>query len=197
MAIEEIKLLEKLDYNKQLTFAYLTCERLYPNYVFFSENFDFGDKQILIEAIDLIFKSLLVDFVDVKQIELFLKAVDINTPYPHEFETIFASSALDSCSSILETLNFMLDKNVSRLTDIATFATDTVDMFVGYRDGLDYNTDPLFDDKIFNDPLMQRELSIQKGIISYLAKTDNLEGLDINNLLSLQYNDSKSNIDVG
>jgi uncharacterized protein YjaG (DUF416 family) len=73
MAIEEITLLEKLDYNKQLTFAYLTCERLYPNYVFFSDNFDFGDKQILREAIDLIYNSVLeTDFVDIQQIQTIL-----------------------------------------------------------------------------------------------------------------------------
>jgi len=83
MAIEEIKLLEKLDYNKQLTFAYLTCERLYPNYVFFSENFNFGDRQKLREAIDLIYNCLLVpDFGNTKQIEFYLNAVDINTPHP-------------------------------------------------------------------------------------------------------------------
>jgi hypothetical protein len=54
-----------------------------------------------------------------------------------------------------------------------------VDMYVHERDVLNYNTDPLFEDKILNDPLMQRELSIQKGIISYLFKTEALEELDI------------------
>ena len=149
MAIEEVKLLEKFDYNKQLTFAYLTCERLYPNYAFFSEKFNFGNKQILREAIDLVFDSLLVsNFEDVNEIQALLNAIDINTPFPHNFETILASSALDSCTSIMGTLEFILDKNQTRLSDISTYATDTVDMYIQDRDDLDFNTDPLFENKI-------------------------------------------------
>jgi uncharacterized protein YjaG (DUF416 family) len=197
MAIEEIKLLEKLDYRKQLTFAYLTCERLYPNYVFFSEKFSFGNSQVLRAAIDLISDFLLtLDFATVNEIEFHLNEIDINTPFPHNFETILASSALDACTAISETLDFMIDKSVSRLKDISTFATDTVDMYVQESGRLDYNVDPLFEDKILSDPLMQRELSIQKGIISYLIKIDALEAADIGNLLSLQYNDNKSNLDL-
>jgi len=97
---------------------------------------------------------------------------------------------------VLEALNFMLDKNISRLNDISSFAIDTVDMYVHERDELNYNTYPLFEEKILNDPLMQKELSIQKGIISYLFKTEALEELDIKNLLDLQYNDNKSNINI-
>lgn len=197
MVVEQLQVLREMDYHKQLVFCYLTCERLYPNYAFFFDNFEFGNKTILREAIDFIFNGLLIDnFQKVDGINSYLELIDINTPFPHNFNTILASSALDSCTSILETLNFMLDKKTSRLEDISTFATDTVDMYIHDRDDLDFNTDPLFEIKILNDPLMQRELSIQKGIISYLEKIDNLEMLNINNLLNLQYNYNKSNIDL-
>jgi uncharacterized protein YjaG (DUF416 family) len=36
MTIKEIDKLKDLDFEKQVTFTYLTCERLYPNYVYFS-----------------------------------------------------------------------------------------------------------------------------------------------------------------
>ena len=38
MAIEEINKLKDFDFTKQAAFAYLTCERLYPNYTYFSDN---------------------------------------------------------------------------------------------------------------------------------------------------------------
>ncbi len=197
MAIDNINELGKLNYNKQLVFAYLTCERLYPNYAFFSENFDFGAKQTLRKAIDYISTVLLIsDFPSKDEIETHLSAIEPNTPFPQNFETILSSSALDSCTAILETLQFMLDRKKSRLKDISTFATDTVDMYIGDRDKLDFNTDPDFDRKIFNDPLMQREHSIQNGIISYLNKIEKLELPDINNLLNLQFNNNRSNIDL-
>jgi len=197
MAIESISQLEKLDYRKQLVFAYLTCERLYPNYAYFSNNFHFGDKQILRAAIDFIANAVLTpNFSDEEKIKSFLFEIDINTPFPHNFDTILASSALDACSAILETLNFILDKKASRLNDISSFATDTVDMYVHDRDNLDFNTDPQFEQKILNDPLMQKELNTQKGIIDYLTKINDIGVIDINYLLDLQYNSNEGNIDL-
>jgi len=197
MAINNLDLLEKFDYKKQLAFAYLTCERLYPNYVYFSNNFEFGSKFILRSAIDFIHSSLLMNIApNQSEIESNLKKVDLNTPDTEDFSSIFVSSALDSCTAILETLGFMLDKNSARLYDISSFATDTVDMYIEIRDNLDFNTDAQFDQKIFDDPLMRREIKVQEGIISYLNEIDTLESYDLNNLLSLQNNNNKSNIDL-
>jgi len=197
MVIKGIDLLEKLYYNKQLTFAYLTCERLYPNYVHFSRKFEFGDEVILRSAIDFIYNSLLIPISpNQKDVEWHLNQVELNTPNTEDFSTILVSSALDSCTAILEALDFILDKETSRLRSISSFATDTVDMFIQYRDDLDFNSDPQFDQKIFNDPLMQREINAQEGIISYLREIDILEPMDITNLLSFQNNDDKSNIDL-
>jgi len=35
MSIEAVDKLQELDFTKQTAFNYLTCERLYPNYVYF------------------------------------------------------------------------------------------------------------------------------------------------------------------
>jgi uncharacterized protein YjaG (DUF416 family) len=197
MEAEIIKLLEQFDYKKQLLFAYLTCERLYPNYVYFSKNFNFGDSKILREAIDFIYNALLnSDSLAIKDIPEHLREIDINTPFPHHFQTIIASSALDACTAIMETINFIVDKKANRLIDISTFATDTVDMYIGDKENLDFNSDPEFENKIANNPLMKRELNIQTGIITYLSAIDKIELLDINYLLHLQFNDNKSNIDL-
>jgi uncharacterized protein YjaG (DUF416 family) len=195
MILDSRGALKKLDYNKQLVFAYLLCERLYPNYVCFSARSYFGDKQILRDAIDFICSILLTpNFSNEEKTKSFLSRIDINTPLPHNFDTILASSALDACCAVLVTLNFILDKNTSRLDEISTFATDTVDMYIQERDNLDFNNDPQFDDKIINDPLMKKELDIQNGIVSYLSNINGLESSDITNLLNLQFNEGKSNI---
>ncbi len=197
MAVNNLNLLENFDYRKQLAFAYFTCERLYPNYVHFSRNFEFGDEIILRAAIDLIYGALLTTTSPSQDdIKSYSSKVESNTPNTEDFDTIFVSSALDSCTAILETLDFILDNKVSRLYDISSFAIDTVDMYVSVRDNLDFNNDSLFNQKIFDDPLMQREYKVQEGIISYLSKIGVLELKDINNLLSLQNNDNKSNIDL-
>lgn len=197
MAIKNIDLLEKLDYNKQLTFAYLTCERLYPNYVYFSNNFDFGEKNALKKAINFIYDNLLIsEFVNEEEIRAYITSIDINTPFPHNFETELASSALDACTSIEESLMFMIDKKVTRLNSISIFATDTVDMYIAVRDARDFNSDKQFEQKLLSDRLMQKELSIQNGIVDYLVKIDTIELFDVQNLLALQYNNQKGNLDL-
>lgn len=90
----------------------------------------------------------------------------------------------------------MFDKNPARLKNISTFATDTVDMYVSTIENLDFNTDKLFEQKVFNHPLMQKEINIQKSIISYLFGIKKLNQIDIRNLLELQQNNGKSNINV-
>lgn len=197
MNIDNFDTLKKMNTDKQLVFAYLTCERLYPNYVHFSNKYGFADKMALREAIDFIHNNLYetISF-EHPSIPSLMQAVELNTPTPEDFETILASSALDACSAILETLSFMHYKNELRIDDISTFATDTVNMFIHVKYDLDFNTDKEFEQKIFNHPLMQKELNIQKGIISYLSKVQNIEQSDINTLLDLQANNGKGNIDI-
>lgn len=192
MAIAEINKLKELDFTKQLAFAYLTCERLYPNYVYFSKKYEFGNPDILRTAIDFLYSNLFDNKTDKVKINSIIKKVDKNIPEPADYDTILASSALDTCTTICESLDFLIDKDISRLDSISTFSTDTVHMYIDVTDNLDFNTDKNFQHKIDNHPLMIKEVSIQKGIISYLFKIKNIEPSDISTLLQLQENNKGS-----
>ena len=196
MTCADINLLNDLDFKKQLTFAYLTCERLYPNYVYFSSNYNFGDASILKTSIDYTLSCILNTSIDQKKVNNLLKAISDNTPDTEHFETHFVSSALDSCTVVAETLDFLIDKKSSRLKDILTFATDTVYMYIQELESLDFNSDKDFQKKIDLHPLMQKELSIQTGIVRYLSKSKNIDIDDINTLLNLQDNNGKGSLDL-
>ena len=158
MDLIQIDTLKKLGFKKQLIFAYLTCERLYRNYLYFSEHFGFGNPTQLRQAIDFLRENLISQNFNRKQTESLITSIDEITPLPQDYDTILASSAMDACGVVYESLNFLLDAIPSRLSDISTFATDTVDMFIQEEDHLDFNTDKLFFEKIQNHPLMQREV---------------------------------------
>ena len=196
MIFTQITELKSLDFNKQLAFAYLTCERLYPNYHFFSEKYKFGNPNILRQAADFIYHDFFEIHPDKDKIEFFRKEIDKNTPYPGEFRTALASSALDACTVLMETLDFMDDKKPSRLEDISTFATDTVSMRIMDIASLDFNKDKDFQKKISEHPLMQKEVKIQSGIITFLKNIDLLQPEDIQTLLSLQDNNTNGNLDL-
>ncbi len=196
MDLIQIDALKKLHFKKQIIFVYLTCERLYRNYTYFSEHFGFGNPIRLRQAIDILRENLLSQNFNRKQIESLITSIDEITPLPEDYDTILASSAMDACGVVHESLYFLLDAVPSRLSDISTFATDTVDMFIQEEENLDFNTDKLFFEKIQNHPLMQREVSIQNGIISFLNKSKDIDDEDIETLINLQKNSNRSNLDL-
>jgi uncharacterized protein YjaG (DUF416 family) len=195
MAIEEINLLKNLDFNKQLTFAYLTCERVYPNYVYFTQKFNFGNSDILREAINFIYEVIFDNTdIDIEKVNDLLASVFQNIPATNDYPTFDATIAMYSGGVIHESLNLLKNINNSQLLiDIATLSTDAVDCFIQERDDMDYD-EPNFEEIILNDTLMQKEITIQKGIISYLSKINKVEQTDINTLIQLQ--GKKSSLDL-
>jgi uncharacterized protein YjaG (DUF416 family) len=193
MAIEEIKKLKELDYTKQLIFAYLTCERVFPNYIYFSTNYNFGNPLILREAIDIIYEFIVTKTnIDNKKIDSLLAQIHNNTPHTNDFSAFYATIAMYSGGVIFESLNLLRKTaNDQILADISTMSIDAIDCFIQERDDMDY-TDPSFEVKIQNDILMKNEITIQKGIINYLIKIKKIEIEDIRVLSDLQksYNDN-------
>jgi len=196
MTISLIDQIKKLDFNIQLIVAYLTCERLYPNYVYFSNKFEFGDSSKLRSAIDYIYEHLFENDFDIAKIKTIIGFVEKNTPEPGEFQTILASSALDAGVSIIETLESMIVKDRDRLSDVSKSAVETVYMYIQEIENLDYKNDDEFDIKMDNHPLMKNELQIQQGIITYLINSRKINYDDVNTLLQLQDKNGKGNLEL-
>lgn len=195
MPIQEIEILKKLDFTKQLTFAYITCERLFPNYVYFSENYHYGNPTVLRESINYLHDNLFKSESNESKIRSLVKKVEKNTPDTENFDTIFVSSALDACTCILDSLEFLIDKDFAKIQNISTYATDTVDMYIQEIENLNFNTDQDFQKKIDQHPLMHKELAIQSGVINFLNKIKSIDQEDIQTLIDLQKSNMKSSLD--
>jgi len=196
MSIEEVDKLKELDFTKQAAFNYLTCERLYPNYVYFSHNFSFGNPDALRLAIDYLYFNIFNNSPDKNKIKILTKEVDKNTPDTEDFTTSFVSSALDACTAVIESLDFLIDKEFSRIKHISSYAIDTVDMHIQEIESLDFNKDKDFQQKIDSHPLMQKEFAIQSGIVSFLSNSHTFDFGDLQTLLHLQENNKKSNLNL-
>lgn len=190
MAIKEIDTLKELSFNKQLAFAYLTCERLYPNYVFFSKKYKFGDPAKLKRGIEYLYINLFNYRPEKSNAEYYISVIDKLIPEPANYGTVLVSSALDAGVTAIESLRFLIDKRVSRMNDISQSAYDTVFMYIQELENLVYTPpDKLtFFQKIDNHSLMKKEMLIQTGIISYLSSINNIEPSDIETLLQVQGN---------
>ena len=93
-----------------------------------------------------------------------IEKVDCVTPDTERFSEIYVSFALDACTSVYSTLNYINDHELGHIIDVAICATDTVDMFIQERDDIGFSTIDI-EDRISNDPLRIREKMRQKHII--------------------------------
>lgn len=166
---EDIKnKLKVLSTRQQLLFAVLICERLYPNYLYFYKRFEWGNPKVLMDSIDILYQSLFIkDLFSSDEVEQNIKAVDAITPNTEDYSEVFVSFALDACTSVYSALSFMLDGKLDHIADVASYARDTVDMFIQVRDDLDTNDIDL-ETKIATDPLMIQERNRQLSIIDRL-----------------------------
>ncbi len=194
IVIEELNKLKKLEFNKQRAFAYLTCERLFPNYTHFSNNFDFGNPQVLREAIDFLYLNIFEKSPNKNKIDFLIKEVNKNTPDTEDFTTNFVSSALDACTATSDSLDFLVDSDFTKILYISTYATDTVSMYIQEIENLDFNQDKDFQQKIDAHSLMRKEIAKQSGIISFLSNSKSFDFGDLQTLLHLQENNKKSNL---
>lgn len=155
------------------------------NYDVFSKKFLFGDTCVLLEGEKIILDFLLNDVIDFEKLNLLKKKVEINTPTPHNFDSILASSALDACTCIFESLNFIILKDTKILKTAIEISLDTIDMYIVDKNNLNEN-DSEIESEIFSHHLMKREINIQIGIINYLQKIDHIKIDDIYLLIDLQ-----------
>lgn len=136
-----------IDNNKRMTLAIEVCKKLYFDYVKFSDKFQWGDKDILLDAIDILeqFKSLEINKGLLDQT---LRKIDMITPDMDDFggEAI-ASYALNSCVAVYNSLEFLLDKSPKHTYDVGICMTDTIDFKI-------QENEDLTEEEIDKNPLM-------------------------------------------
>ena len=136
-----------LDYDRQLALAIEVCKKLYFDYVKFSEKYQWGDKDVLLDAITLIEQSTTSD---IKQslIDKTLSELDTITPDMDNFGSDeLGSYALNACVAVYNSIQFIADKQPKHIYDIGICLTDTIDFRVQEQQ-------TLTEQEIDNNPLM-------------------------------------------
>jgi uncharacterized protein YjaG (DUF416 family) len=192
---DEIKpKLETLSQVNRLLFAVLTCEMLYPNYVFFNKRVDWGDSTVLQDGMILIYQSIFNGGkYKQKDVEVAISNVDMITPDTDDFPGLITSFALDACTSIYSTLTYLIDSNIENIVDVAIYARDTVDMFVQDKGNLKYG-DPEIEYKIASDSFMTSEKKRQAELIFKLAHW--VDKIDDSTIEQLRINHAIINLDL-
>jgi uncharacterized protein YjaG (DUF416 family) len=114
-------------YEPQLKFAVMICKKLYFEYQKFTEVFHWGDANVLKNAITVC-EQAIEKPADVALIKTLLPKIDLITPDMDDFgSSELGSYALNACTSVYETLQFIIDQDKTHIYNIATYYTDTID----------------------------------------------------------------------
>lgn len=113
-------------YEPQLKFAILICKKLYFDYQKFTEVENWGDSNLLMDAINVCQKAL--DHSDnTHEIKALLTKLESIIPDMDDFGNELGSYALNASAAVYETLEFIVDKDKTHIYNIATYYTDTID----------------------------------------------------------------------
>jgi uncharacterized protein YjaG (DUF416 family) len=158
--------LSTLSLQQKALFAGLTCEKMLPSYILFSQVEKWGDSQVLEQCINLLYSFSVNPEAVTREITEQLQQ-DFYEVFPdlNDFESREASFAFDTCAAVDYSLLFLLERDNESILDVSTSITDTIDMFIQIRDDLDPN-DPHLNAILDADELMQAEINRQKTILS-------------------------------
>lgn len=178
------ELINSLDEKKSIVFSGLICKRMRILFVSFSVREDFGNIGDYDKALDIIFTSAMSDRINLKLIESIKLRFEESFPDLDEFDTVYASYALDACSSIEQALMYLLDKKKEHIVNCSTAATDVVDMFV--QEYLDLNpSNPDLEDIISNNFFMTQEVNNQLDVLNTLDSVTTLDKDIVDNLIAI------------
>lgn len=188
--------LEKLDHIKQMAFGASCCERLLPNYYVFQKQVRWGDTSQLRSALDFIWHSLLSEKVDLKEkIATLIASCEKVTPDSDDFDSLYLPLAQDGCLATINLLEHFLKPDAKKVVWAASYAIDSVDLYVQEIHSMNANA-PDLEDKILRHKFMQRELLVQKEHLKMLEQITVLDATFLRNYQNSWSNGGKSNLDL-
>lgn len=187
--------LKKLDNKRQLAFGALCCERLLPNYLAFQQDAGWGDIAPVRKALDCVWVYLRDQPLSSEEIKNVTASCESAAPNSEDFVSLYVTSAQDACFAVCGLLDYLLESDVDKVVQAATYATDSVDLYVQEIENMAPN-DPQFEQKILTHRLMQRELTQQEEDLKAIELVLSLSQEFLAQRKASWNNNGKSNLDL-
>lgn len=105
------------------------------------------------------------------------------------------TSAQDACFAVCGLLDYLLESDVDKIVQAATYATDSVDLYAQEIESMAPN-DPQLEQKILTHRLMQRELAKQEEDLKAIELASSLNQEFLAQRKASWNNNGKSNLDL-
>jgi uncharacterized protein len=190
LLIEELSFLSK---SQCLAFGVLCCERVIPNYRSFTSDSGWGDLVPLTDAIEIIWSSVSGQAIDREISDEIISRCESAAPNSDEFSSIFVTAAQDACFAVCALLDYLKTENVERVAKAATYATDSIDLFVQEKEKIS-PLDPDLEEKIRRHDLMQKELFMQRQSLDKIKAVEIFNDVAISQIKSSFSGDGGGNL---
>lgn len=147
---------------QQVAFCVGLAERMYPNYVLFSEGTQFGGEACFRKMLDLFWENLTVKGAKVNfetQSEKFEEAI----PNVADYDMYGVYPALDACVALTCAFNAVLTKADDEAINASQTSIGTVSSFIEATSEAE-----LTEQEIWQDELIQQELAFQEELLTLL-----------------------------
>lgn len=152
----------------KVLFALSCAERMLPNYRRFIREHGWGNDTMLRMALDLGWDMVSLKPVD-KRIAIKLKeGCSEQAPDAEDFSSLYVSPAIDAANSASIVADLIIRSDIERVVEVASYARDTVDMYVQEIEGMPPGALDL-EERICRHPLMQKELKSQREALEAIA----------------------------
>lgn len=185
----------KLDSKRQLAFGAVCCERLLPNYLAFQKDAGWGNFDLVRKALDCVWASLNGRTPSSQEIKEITTSCESAAPDSEDFDSLYVTSAQDACFAVCSLLDYLLESDVLKVVQVATYATDSVDLYVQEIESMAPN-DPQLEQKILMHRLMQRELAQEEADLKTIELAPSLNQDFLVQLKTSWNNNGKSNLDL-
>ncbi len=181
-----------LDYNQSLTFGYILCKKLFPDYALFSEYEDFGKPDVLYRGLIALRKRIsgFDNTIQIKQLIVDLWDDENITPDTDDFPgNISASLALNSVSALYHSLKYADTKDVAIIEKVSDLSLESVIMYFVVSNNIDQNMQKgKYNEIINNSVFIQSEIQLQYSLIEKIQTI-----ADVNQRIytKIKTNDSK------
>jgi len=149
--------LSHLPKERLIGFGINICERLLPDYIGFHQKFNWGNPEILREAIEYA-KASVTNTIDEEKVNQLLIDLESVLPDTEEFPDPLGSYALNAGCAVFELLEYLIDPEIDHLLNISSTVSDTIDFKLSELD------DDLNEEEIANHPDLLKEWHSQLEI---------------------------------
>ena len=151
--------IEKLPFGKAIDFAVDICKRLLPDYVIFHQNNEWGNPELITEAITFCENNRISFKIDENELTSHIDKLESVTPDTEDFGDWDGSYALNAACATLELLEYLRDRNTAHIKNISSLITDTIDFKINEE------TEEISDEQLKEHPKIIKELAYQIELI--------------------------------